>query len=351
VKAAQWYGREDIRIEEVPEPTPKQGEIKIAVEYCGICGTDVGEYLHGPVLIKNPPVILGHEYSGKVVGIGAGVQGFKIGDRVTALNNRSCGTCPSCKVKDSLAPGKKMELCPNMDTTGLSSSGAFAEFICIPAYLATKLGDNLSWEEGTMINPLSIGIHGLKRGSVRVGENVLVVGDGTIGQLALQACLAAGVQTAFLVGEQPMRMQVAKQCGAREVFHYKTENLKEKIMECLGGRLPEVTFDCVGNEAALRTAVNLVAKGGRALLIGIYEVPCQINFKDVVIQEKDLRGVLSQDYEDYDIGNALISQGKIKSEPLITKRIPLKDLVNGGIKELIENRQKHIRILVSPKPE
>jgi len=349
MKAARWYGRKDIRVEDIPEPSPQQGEIKIAVEYCGICGTDVGEYLHGPVLIKNPPVILGHEYSGEVVEIGEGVRGFKIGDRVTALNNRSCGKCPSCKVKASMAPGKKMELCENMETTGLSSPGAFAEFICIPAYLATKLGDNLSWEEGTMITPLSIGIHALKRVNVRVGENVLVIGDGTIGQLTLQSCIAAGAQAAFLIGEQPLRMQIAKECGAQEAFHYKTEKLKDKIMDLLGGRLPEVAFDCVGSEASLQTTVNLVAKGGRTLLIGIYDVPCQINFRDVVVQEKNLMGVLSQDYEDYDIGNALIAQGKIKSNPLITQKIPLEDLVEDGIEELINNRQKHIRILVRSK--
>jgi (R,R)-butanediol dehydrogenase/meso-butanediol dehydrogenase/diacetyl reductase len=350
MKAAHWYGPRDIRIEEVPEPTPGQEEIKIAVECCGICGTDVGEYLHGPVLIKNPPVILGHEYAGIVVEMGTGVQGFKIGDRVTALNVRSCGKCPSCKVKGAMAPGKKMELCENMDTTGLTTPGAFAEFLCIPAYLARKLDVNLSWEEGTMINPLSIGIHALKRGGLRVGENVLVIGDGTIGQLTLQSCIAAGVQNAFLIGEQPLRMKIAKECGAGEVFHYRTDGLKEKIMNLLGGRLPEVTFDCVGTEASLQSAVHLVAKGGRALLIGIYDTPCRINFKDVVVQEKNLQGVLSQDYEDYNIANALIAQGKIKSEPLITKKIALKDLVEGGIKELIDNRQKHIRILVYPKP-
>lgn len=349
MKAATWYGREDLRIEEVPEPFPRKGEIKIAVEWCGICGTDVGEYLYGPVLIKDPPVILGHEYSGTVVETGEGVREFSPGDRVTALNVRSCGHCgDTCKVKNSMASGKRMELCENMDLTGLTSPGAYAEYLCIPSYLAVKLAEDLSWEEGAMINPLSIGIHATKRGNLRVGESVVVIGDGTIGQLTLQTCLAAGVQNAFLVGEQSLRLEIAERCGATEVFHYKTEGIKTRILERMGGRLPDITFDCVGTEASIQNSVDLVAKGGRVMLVGIYDNPCQIDCKDVVIQEKNLLGVLAQDYEDYDIANSLISQGKIKSEPLITAKIRLENLVEEGIKEQSFNRENQLRILVHP---
>jgi (R,R)-butanediol dehydrogenase/meso-butanediol dehydrogenase/diacetyl reductase len=349
MKAAVWHGKEDLRIEEVPDPSPQMDEIKIAVEWCGICGTDVGEYLHGPVLIKNAPVILGHEYAGTVVATGEDVREFSPGDRVTALNVRSCGKCGhDCRVKHSMAPGKKMELCENMGLTGLTSPGAFAEYLCIPSYIAVKLADSLSWEEGAMINPLSIGIHATKRGYLSMGERVLVIGDGTIGQLTLQACLAAGVRVAFLIGEQSLRVDIAKECGATEVFHWKSEGIKEAIMERMGGRLPEVTFDCVGTEESLRSSVDLVRKGGRVILVGIYDHPCQIDFKDVVVQEKNLMGVLAQDWEDYEIGNNLISQGKIKSKPLITARIKLDDLVEGGIKELIHNRENQLRVLVHP---
>jgi len=350
MKAALWHGRGDVRIENVPEPTPKAGEVKIAVKWCGICGTDVGEFLNGPVLIKNPPVILGHEYSGEIVAWGEGVEGFKKGDRVTAMNVRSCGQCANCKVRSSMALGKKMELCENMDTTGLTSTapGAFAEFLCIPDYLAVKFDDALSWEEGTMINPLSIGIHAIKRGNLRLGETAVIIGDGTIGQLALQACIACGTRAAFLVGEQPLRLELARRGGAHGVFHYQEKNLKEEIRELLGGRLPEVTFDCVGIETSLQTALSLAAKGGRVLLVGIYERPCRVDCKNIVVQEKTLLGVLSQDYEDYFIGNALLSQKKVASTPLITKKISLKDLVDGGIKELIANRKEQLRILVHP---
>jgi (R,R)-butanediol dehydrogenase / meso-butanediol dehydrogenase / diacetyl reductase len=348
MKAALWYGPKDIRVEKVEEPSPREGEIKIRVKWCGICGTDVGEYLHGPTQIRNPPVILGHEYVGEVVEVAKGVQGFALGDRATALNVRSCGKCELCKVKSSMSIGKKMELCEDMDMTGLTTPGAFAEYICIPAYLAVKIDGNLTWEEGTMINPLSVGIHALKRGNLRVGETAVVIGDGTIGQLTLQGCLASGVRAAFLVGEEPFRMKIAKDCGAKEVFHYKDTDLRENLKELLGGRLPEVTFDCVGTEKSLQTAIHLVAKGGRVLLVGIYHSLTQIDSKDVVLQEKNLSGVLSQDYEDYFIADALISQKKIASAPLITKRIAVEDLVDGGIKELISNKSRHLRILVHP---
>lgn len=349
MKAAVWHEREDLRIEEVPEPSPQKDEVKIAVEWCGICGTDVGEYLHGPVLIKNAPVILGHEYSGSVVATGDEVQDFSPGDRVTALNVRSCGMCGDrCRVKNAMAPRKKMELCENMGLTGLTSSGAFAKYVCIPSYLAVKIADAISWEEGAMINPLSIGIHAAKRGHLTLGERVVVIGDGTIGQLTLQACLAGGAGAAFLIGEQPLRMDIAKKCGATGTYHYESEDVKAKIMESLGGRLPEITFDCVGTAASLRSAVDLVAKGGRAMLVGIHDRPCQLDFKDVVVQEKNLLGVMAQDYEDYEIGNALIAQGKINSEPLITSRIGLADLVEKGIKEQIHNRETQLRILVHP---
>jgi (R,R)-butanediol dehydrogenase / meso-butanediol dehydrogenase / diacetyl reductase len=348
MKAALWYGPRDIRVEQVPEPSLREGEIKIRVKWCGICGTDVGEYLHGPTQIRNPPVILGHEYAGEVVEVAKDVEGFVPGDRVTALNVRSCGKCELCKVKASMSMGKRMELCERMDMTGLTTPGAFAEYICIPAYLAVKIDSSLTWEEGTMINPLSIGIHATKRGNLRVGETALVIGDGTIGQLTLQACLASGVRAAFLVGEEPFRMKIAKGCGAREVFHHTESELQEKVKALSAGRLPEVTFDCVGVEKSLQTAIRLVAKGGRVLLVGIYHAPTQIDAQDVGLQEKNLSGVLSQDYEDYAIADALISQKKIVSAPLITKKIAVEDLVDGGIEELISNKSRHLRILVHP---
>jgi (R,R)-butanediol dehydrogenase/meso-butanediol dehydrogenase/diacetyl reductase len=349
MKAAVWHGREDLRVEDVPEPTPGRDEVKIAVEWCGICGTDVGEYLYGPVLIKDAPVILGHEYAGTVVAKGEDVEEFRPGDRVTALNVRSCGRCgDACVVKNSMATGKKMALCENMNMTGLSSPGAFAEYVCIPSYIAVKLADGLSSEEGAMINPLSIGIHATKRGQLRIGESVAVIGDGTIGQLTLQACLAAGVRVAFLVGEQSSRMEIAKRCGATEVFHYRSKEIKNTIMERLGGQLPEVTFDCVGTQESLKGSVDLVRNGGRVMLVGIYDHPCQIDARDVVVQEKNLMGVLSQDYDDYDIGNCLIAQGKVRFEPLITARIGLEDLVERGIKELIHNKENQLRIMVHP---
>ncbi len=349
MKAAVWHGKKDLRIEEVPEPLPAKDEIKIAVEWCGICGTDIGEYLHGPVLIKEGPVILGHEYAGTIVALGGEVEGFRIGDRVTALNVRSCGKClDRCRVKNSMGLGKKMELCEQMELTGLTSPGAFAEYLCIPAYIAVRVGEGLSGEDGAMINPLSIGIHASKRGKLMLGESVVVIGDGTIGQLTLQVCLAAGVQAAFLIGEQPLRLKIARECGATEVFDYRSKGIKEAIMEKLGGRLPEITFDCVGTETSLQNAIDLVVKGGRVMLVGIYDHPCQVDFKHVVVQEKNLMGVLAQDFEDYEVASTLISQGKIKSEPLITARIRLEDLVEKGITELIHNRENQLRILVRP---
>jgi (R,R)-butanediol dehydrogenase/meso-butanediol dehydrogenase/diacetyl reductase len=350
MKAAVWHKRGEINVENVPEPIPKPGEVKIAVKWCGICGTDVGEFLNGPILIKNPPVILGHEYSGEIIALGKGAQGFKEGDRVTAMNLRSCGRCASCKVRNAMAPGKKMEPCENMDTTGLSSTapGAFAEFLCIPDYLAVKLESSLSWEEGTMINPLSIGIHAIKRGGLRLGDTVAVIGDGTIGQLALQACLASGAKTVLMVGDQPLRLGLAKQCGAHAVFHHREEDLQQRIKSLLGGRLLEVTLDCVGSEASVQMALSLAHRGGRVLLVGIYEQPCRVDCKNIVVQEKNLFGVLSQDYEDYLIGNALLAQRRVVATPLITKKIGLEDLVEGGIMELIQNRKEQLRILVHP---
>ena len=349
MKAAVWHGKNDLRIEEVPEPFPARDEIKIAVESCGICGTDIGEYLHGPVLIKEGPVILGHEYAGTIVAMGEEVEDFRVGDRVTALNVRSCGKClDDCRVKGSMSVGKKMELCEHMELTGLTTPGAFAEYLCIPAYIAVRVGEKLTGEDGAMINPLSIGIHAAKRGNLTLGDSAVIIGDGTIGQLTLQTCLAAGVRAAFLIGEQPLRLKIAQECGATGVFDYRSEGIKSAIMEKLGGRLPEITFDCVGTEASLRNAIDLVVKGGRVMLVGIYDHPCQIDFRHVVVQEKNLMGVLAQDFEDYEIASALISQGNVKTEPLITARIRLEDMVEKGIEELIHNRESQLRILVRP---
>lgn len=220
MKAAVWYGREDVRILDLPEPVVAQEQVKIRVRWCGICGSDVHEYRAGPMIIpkkphpltgKSTPIILGHEFSGDVIEIGEGVKRIAVGDRVTIHCLIYCGTCAYCRQGE-------YNMCLRLATVGLAWDGAFAESVVVPEYTVLKLPERVSYEMGTFSEPLAVAVRAVKRSRMRMGDTAAVIGTGPIGLLVLQAAKAAGASKVFAVEPIRSRRELAKQLGADEVF-------------------------------------------------------------------------------------------------------------------------------------
>lgn len=222
MRAAVWHGRHDIRVEDVPLPAePPPGWVQIRVHWCGICGSDLHEYLAGPVFIPveaphpltglKDQCILGHEFSGEIVRLGNGVTGFAVGQAVAADACQHCGTCYYCR-------HGLYNICENLAFTGLMNNGAFAEYVNVPANLLYALPAGFPSEAGALIEPLAVGMHAVKKAGSLLGQNVVVVGAGTIGLCTIMCARAAGAAQVIALEMSSARKAKALEVGASQVL-------------------------------------------------------------------------------------------------------------------------------------
>ncbi len=351
MKAARWYNRRDIRVEEVPEPRPKKGEVKIKVAWAGICGSDLHEYLAGPIFIpadtphpitgEKAPVIMGHEFSGEVVELGEGVEGFAVGDRVAVEPIVACGACPSCRQG-------KYNLCARLGFHGLSGGGGgFAEYTTFPANFVHKLPEGMTFEEGALIEPVAVAVHAVRKGRMLEGESAIVFGAGPIGLSVIAATRAAGARKVLAVEIAEKRREYARKLGADHVLNPRQVKLNEEIMKLTDGRGVDVAFETAGVAATLLSAVESVGPDGRVVIVSIWEKPVELNPNLFVLTEKQLIGTLA--YRDvFPATMALIADKRIDASQFITAKIKLDQIVEGGFEELINHKDRHVKILVSP---
>lgn len=351
MKAAVWYGRKDVRVVDVPEPpTPGEGWVKVKVKWCGICGSDLHEYLAGPIFIpvsepdaltgSKAPIILGHEFSGEVVEIGPGVKNVQVGDRVAPDACQVCWECYHCKRMN-------YNMCEKLAFTGLMTDGAFAEYVNVPAYTIYKIPDDMSYEVAAVIEPIAVGIHAVRMAPVIEGDIVVVLGGGTIGLATLQAAKAAGASKVYVIEMAKARKEYALNMGATAVFDPREVDVVAKIKELTDGLGADITFECIGNEKTAPLAIQLARKSGKVVMVGIFERESTFNFFEVTANEKHIIGSLAYNGE-FSTAIALMNDGRIQGEPMITGKIKLDDIIEKGFEELVNRKEVNIKILVSP---
>jgi (R,R)-butanediol dehydrogenase/meso-butanediol dehydrogenase/diacetyl reductase len=339
MKALRWYGKKDLRYEDVPEPQPGRGHIKIKVKLAGICGTDLKEYSSGPCMIdpSKVPIILGHEFAGVVSELGEGVKNFKVGDRVTALGYWYCGNCYYCNRDMN-------NLCVNAGFTGLSAEGSLAEYVVLPTYAVFKLPNSVSDEAGALVEPLAVAIHGVRQGKVRPGDRVAIVGDGTIGLCVLLAARAAGAAEVYMVSKTKMRGKVASSLGATAVIDADTDPVKF-IKDRTEGLGVDISFECVGVPETPQLAVDLARNAGTTVIMGVFNKPSTFNFMNVMFGQKNIIGSAIYVHE-ADTTIALLADKRIVCDKLVTSTVPLKDAVKMGFEKLTTDLEHDIKILI-----
>ncbi len=340
MKALRWYGRRDVRYEDVPEPSPKPGEVKVKVNLAGICGTDLKEYTDGPsmIAVDKVPLTLGHEFAGRVADVGKEVTNFKVGDRVTGVGYWFCGGCYYCK--KSL-----YNLCINGGFTGLTADGCMAEYVVVPSYSVYKLPDSVSDEVGALVEPLAVAIHAVRQGNVRPGDIVGIVGDGTIGLCNLLAARAAGASEVYVVAKHRGRGEIALAMGATAVINLKDDDPVKLISNLTDGLGVDVSFECVGRPDTPQICIDLTRKDGTIVIIGVFEKPSLVNFQNIMFNQKTIVG--SPIYVDEaKTAIALLADKRIDPHRLITSKVPLKDAVGMGFEKLISNKEDNIKILL-----
>jgi (R,R)-butanediol dehydrogenase/meso-butanediol dehydrogenase/diacetyl reductase len=352
MKAAVWHRQRDIRVEEFPDlGPPAADEVKLQIAWCGICGTDLEEYLHGPLFIPvdkpNPltgitaPMIMGHEFVGVVQEVGASVADLQPGDRVAVDTLIHCGECFYCR-------RHQVHLCESLAIMGLSTHGGLAEYVNAPRYMCFKYPATLADAHAALAEPASVTVRAARQGRLAAGETVVVVGAGTIGLLTLQVARAMGASKVIAVELEESRRTIAMALGATAVIDPRAGDPVAAVQRLTGDRGADVVFECAGNVETMALAPQLARKRGRIILVGLHDAPVPIQLVSVVIGEQELIGSFSHVYdEDFVAAVELLATGHIVAEPLITAQIALDELVPRGLEELASTKAHHLKILVS----
>ena len=320
MKAARFYEKGKLVIDEVPVQEPGDHDVVIKIRYCGVCGTDVhifgGEKGSAEV---HPPVILGHELSGDVDRVGKGVTRFKKGDRVSADPNSYCGKCYFC------ANGKK-HLCTDMKGLGTAVDGGFAEYVTVPEETVYPIAEGVSYEAAAMTEPISCCLHGFDMTEVRMGDTVMIVGTGNIGLIMVQLARHAGADKIIAVEPNPVRREKAIHLGA----DFGIDPMKDdtaKILAEHGIVNVDKVIDCAGRTSTAEYAVEFAGRGATVMLFGRTGPDDVMGLKPFTVFQKELtiKGSFVNP-DTFERAGRLIGSGIIRTEEIISDIIDLDDI-------------------------
>ena len=340
MQAAFMHGARDMRVErtEIPHATETTAVIKVMSS--GVCGSDLHWYAVRPY---PEPTVLGHEVSGEIVEVGAGLGGFHEGDRVCVDLTRhyACGDCPSCR-------GGTYFHCPNK--ARVPWGGGFAEYMEVKGLGIHPLPDSLTHEQGAMVEPVAVGVHACRYGNVKSGDSVLVLGAGTIGLLSLAVAKVFGAKRAYIVAKYDVQVRMAEAMGADGIIRLGTGHLAQQVQEISDGEPIDTVIETVGGSApTIDQAVSAVRPEGKVVVTGVFPKPVPINLEQAL--EKEAKIIFSVCYSaengthDYEAASDLIASGKVNATQLITHRFPLNqtpeafetalDKTTGSVKAMI----------------
>lgn len=329
MRAAVFRGPGALTIEDVPRPAePGEGEVQIRVTRAAVCGTDSSEWSHGPHLTR-PPVILGHEFTGLVVALGAGVPNLGLGDRVVCGAGVSCGSCEWCRAG-------RTNLCRDYYTLGLHVDGGLAEFVNAPASTLIRVPADLSDDEAALAQPLAVAIHAVRRSAVAPDETCVVIGTGGIGAFIISALRARGVTDLIALDIDDQRLGTAKELGAAKTLNVEGMDLASAIRTNSGDGGPHVIIEATGAAHAPSAAFEAVRRGGRVLIVGLQAAPREIDLFSLTIREIDVITTLAHVLGE-DLADALEILRTSEVFDLVTEKIiGLDDLVDGAIRPLAD---------------
>ncbi|MGI8334515.1 alcohol dehydrogenase catalytic domain-containing protein [Actinomadura scrupuli] len=351
MRAARFHGKRDIRLEDVPEPTLKaDDEVLVEVAHCGICGTDLHEYVVGPIVTPTTPhpltgvtlpQILGHEFAGRVVETGREVTDVVVGDRVSVMPAIVCGRCAFCRRGQG-------HLCVRFACTGLSAeTGGLARYAVLKEYQVTRVPAAVSELAAAVIEPAAVAAYGVDRGGVGGGDVVLVTGAGPIGALSALYADALGAGTVIVAEPNPARAAFARTLDVGPVLDPADEGFAELVDQLTDGLGVDVAVECSGSTPGLATCISRTRRSGTVVQTGLHTRPATIDA--MALSEKDLSLIGSWCYRitDWPRVIRLVASGKYPVEKVVTGQIGLEEVVTKGFDVLVDPAGDQLKILVT----
>ncbi|MEV5649528.1 2,3-butanediol dehydrogenase [Nocardia sp. NPDC052254] len=314
MKAVRLHGRGDLRIDDVDEPAPAAGQVKIRNAYVGICGSDLHVYFdpdHSGLDYSTPhpitgamlPQILGHEFSGTVVELGAGVGDLEVGDRVAVRPLYSCGSCAACRAG-------MPNVCRTVGFHGLTShGGGLAEYTTVAREMVHRLPGSVDLVYGALVEPMAVAWHAATRGDVRPGGAALIVGAGPIGIGLWFALRAQGIEQVIMSDPNPSRRRVAEELGVPHVLDPGGSDIAAVCADLTGGAGVQAAFDAAGVGAATTQALGALAPGGRIVIVAVHQHGFELDSSRLVFGELAISGVLAYRPEDFESVIAAMDSG------------------------------------------
>lgn len=339
MRVAMYYNNRDVRVEEMPTPKIGPGELLLKVLASGICGSDVMEWYR----IKKAPLVLGHEAAGVIIEAGDGVERYKVGDRVFVAHHVPCNTCHYCLSGHHTA-------CETLHTTNYYPGG-FAEYIRVPKLNVDRgvflLPEEVSLEEGTLIEPLACVVRGQRVVQLQAGQSVLVLGSGISGLLHLMLARALGAGRIIATDINEYRLEAAKRFGADDVIHA-SDDVSTRFRQINDGRLADLVIVCTGATSAFRQALKSVERGGTILFFAPTEPGIDLPVPVNEFWRNEVKLMPSYGSNPYDttVAIELIRSKRVPVRDMITHRLSLAEAGLGF--KLVAEAKESIKVIIEP---
>lgn len=328
MKATVLYGINDLRYEaNYPLPVLKDGEVLVKVRAAGICGSDVARVLKNGTY--HFPTIIGHEFSGEVCAVKDTADDMLIGKRVSVFPLKPCFECDNCKQG-------RYEMCEHYDYLGSRCDGGFAEFVAVPKWNLCFLPDNISFESAAMFEPSAVAMHALRRSGLKIGDDIAIIGPGTIGIILCQLAKIAGADRVFLIGRSKEKLAFAQKMGVTDVFNSSEGNALEWIMQNTNNKGVDVALEGTGASASFEQCLNIAKASGTVLAMGNPLSDISVSQKaywKLLRKQLNVVGTWNSSFgtskSDWQRIMNLLAKGELQLDKLITHRLVLSDLYKG----------------------
>jgi len=313
MKALVYVGPKRVEVRDIPEPVLKEGQVKLRIKYCGICGSDIGIFL-GTHPRAKAPLVLGHEFLGEVTQDG---KKFKKGDRVVAFPLLSCGQCLPCRTGNS-------HVCNTLGLIGIDTDGGICEYVCADEDILFKVPDSLSDKAAAVIEPLAVIVRAIHQSGLKALDTAAVIGAGPIGILTGLFLVQMGASKVFISDVNPRRLEQAKRLGMIPV-NAGTESLEQVAKDATGGEGVDVLYECSGAEIAALQMTDITRVGGMICMVSVHKAPHNVNLRDLNFKEQRMIGTRVYTKEEFGQAVKYAADIQDKLEMLVSHVIPMRD--------------------------